>query len=61
MDRCKACKDHIKSNCIEDEFEQQLKHDILNEFKLFLDALKDDVVNVKTNKNVKQSHYFMIS
>jgi hypothetical protein len=61
MDRCKAYKDHLKSNCIEDELKQQLEHDILNEFKLFLDALKDDVVNVKTNKDAEQSHYFMLS
>ena len=46
MDRCKVYKDHLKSNCI-DEFKQQLKHDMLNEVKLFLNALKDDVVNEK--------------
>ena len=53
MDRCKAYKDHLKSKCIDDAFEQQLKHDILNEVKLFLDALKDDVANVKTNKTLR--------
>ena len=53
MDRCEAYKDHLKSHCIDDdEFKQQLKHDILNGFKLCLDALKDDVVNVETNKTV---------
>jgi len=55
MDRCKAYKDHLRSNCIDDEFKQQLKHDVMNEFKLFLDALKNDVINVTTNKNIKQS------
>ena len=29
MDRCKVYKDHLKSNCIDGEFKQQLKHDIL--------------------------------
>jgi len=33
MDRCKVCKDHLKSNCIDDEFKQQLKLAILNEVK----------------------------
>ena len=46
MNRCKVYEDHLKSNCIDDEFKQQLKHDILNEVNIFLDALKDDVVNV---------------
>ena len=46
MDRCKVYKDHLKSNSINDEFKQQLKHDILHEVKMFLDALKYDVVNV---------------
>jgi len=32
MNRCKVYKDHLKSNCIDDGFNQQLKHDILNEF-----------------------------
>ena len=59
LDRCKVYKDHLKSNCVNDEFKQQLKHDILNEVKLFLDALKDDVVNVKTNN--KQSYNCMIN
>ena len=49
MDRCKVYKDHLESNCIDDEFKQQLKHDILNEVKMSLVALKDDVVNVKPN------------
>ena len=31
MDRCKVYKDHLKSNCIDDEVKQQLKQDILNE------------------------------
>jgi len=60
MDTCKVYKDHLKSNCTDDEFKQQLEQDILNEVKIFLDALKDDVVNVKTNKN-KQSYDFKIS
>ena len=38
-----------------------MKHDILNEVKLFLDALRDDVVNVKTNNNIEQFYNFMIS
>ena len=29
--------------------------------KLFLDALKNDVVYVNTNKNIKQSYNFKIS
>ena len=33
MERCKVYKDHSKANCIDDEFKQQLKQDILNEFK----------------------------
>ena len=49
MEKCKVYTDHLKLNCIDDESKQQLKQDILNEFKLCLDALKDDVVNVKTN------------
>ena len=61
MDRCKAYKDYLKSNCIDNEFKQQLKHDISNEFKLFLDDLRDDGVNVKTKNNIKQSYNFMIS
>ena len=32
-----------------------------SEVKLFLDDLKDDVVNVKANNNIKQSYNFMIS
>ena len=27
-DRCKVYKDRLKSNCIDDELKQQLKHDI---------------------------------
>ena len=61
MERCKVYKDHLKSNCIDDEFRQQLKQDTLNEFELFLDALKNDVVDVNTNKNIKQSYNFKIS
>ena len=61
MDRCKVYKDHLKANCIDDEFKQQLKQDILNEVKLFLDDLKHDVINVNTNKNIKQSYNFKIS
>ena len=34
MDRCNVYKDHLKSHCIDDEFKQQLKRDILNEFQL---------------------------
>ena len=61
MDRCKVCKDHLKSNCVDDEFKQQLKQDIVNEFELFLDALKIDVVNANNNKNIKHSYNFKIS
>ena len=32
MERCKAYKDHVKANCVNDEFKPQLKQDILNEF-----------------------------
>ena len=39
MDRCGVYKDHLKSKCIDAEFKQQKKHDILNEVKLCLDAL----------------------
>ena len=53
MDRCKVYKDHLTATCIDDQFKQQLKQDILNEVKICLDALKDDVVNVKTNNNIK--------
>ena len=31
MDRCKVYEDNFKTNCIDDEFKQQLKHDLLNE------------------------------
>ena len=61
MERCKVYKDHLKANCIDDEFKQQLKQDILNELKLFLDALKNDVANVSNNKNIKHSYNFKIS
>jgi len=61
MDRCKVYKDHLRSTCIDDEFKQQLKHDILNELELCLDALKNDVINVNTRKNIKQSCNFKIS
>ena len=61
MDRCKVYKDQLRSNCIDDEFKQQLKQDILNEFQLFLDGLENDVINVNTNKNIKQSYNFKIS
>ena len=40
MDRCKVYKDHFKSNSIDEEFKQQLKHDILNAVKMFLNGLK---------------------
>ena len=50
MDRCKVYKDHVIANCIDDEFKQQLQQEILNEVKMVLDVLKDEVVNVKTNK-----------
>ena len=42
----------IKSNCIDDEFKQQLKHDILNVVKMFSDALKDDVADIKQTKTL---------
>ena len=61
MERCKAYKDHLKSNCIDDEFKQQLQQDILNVFTMFLDALKNDGVNVGTNKNIKQYYSFRLS
>jgi len=48
MGRCKVYKDHVKSNCIDDEFTHQLNQDTLNEVKMLLDALKNDVVNVNT-------------
>ena len=32
MDICEVYEDYLKSNCIDDEFKQQLKQDILNEF-----------------------------
>jgi len=35
MDRCKVYKDHVKANCIDDEFKQRLKQDILNEVNVF--------------------------
>ena len=60
MDICKVYKDHLKTNCV-DQFKQQLKHGILNEVKLCLDALKDDVFNAKTNNNIKQSYNFKLS
>ena len=40
MERCKVCKDHLKSNCIDDEFRQQLKQNMLKEFNVCFDALK---------------------
>ena len=56
---CKFCKKqyqrnmiinhHVKTNCIDHEFKQQLKHDLINK------------VNVKTKNNIKQSYDFMIS
>ena len=61
MDRCKVYKDHVKSNCIDDGFQQQLKQDILNEVDMFSDASKDDIVNVKTHTNIEQSYDFKIS
>jgi len=61
MDRCKVYKDHLKANCTDDEFKQQLKQDLLNEVKLFLDALRNDVVNVRNNTNIKHSYIFKIS
>ena len=61
MDRCKVYKDHSKSSCIDDESKQQFKYDILNKVKLVLDALKDDIVIVKTKSNIKQYYTFMIS
>ena len=60
MDRCKVYKDHLKSNSIDEEFKQQLKHDILNEVKMFLNDLKNDVVNVKTNNNIRKTNSFNI-
>ena len=61
MDICKVYKNDLKSKRIDDEFKQQLKHAIPNETWLFLDALTDDVVNVETNNNIKQSYNFKIS
>ena len=61
MDRCKVYKDHLKSNSIGEEFKQQLKHDIMNEVKMFLDALKNDVVNAKTNSNIRKTYSFNIN
>jgi hypothetical protein len=61
MDRCKVYRDHLKSNSIDEEFKQQLKHDILNEVKMFLNDLKNDVVNAKTNNNIRKTYSFNIS
>ena len=35
MDRCKVYKGHLRSNCIDGEFKQQLKQDMLNELNCF--------------------------
>ena len=61
MDRCKVYKDHLKSNSIDEEFKQQLKHDILNEVETFLNDLKHDIVNDKTNNNIRKPYSFNIS
>ena len=61
MDRCKVYKDHLKSNSLDDEFKEQLKYDILNEVKMFLDDLKNEFVNAKTNNNIRQNYSFNIS
>ena len=58
MEKCKVYKDHVKANCIDDGFKQQLKQGIL---KLCLDAFKNDVINVNTNKNMTHSYNFKIS
>ena len=60
-DRCKVYEDQLKANCIDDEFKQQLKQEVLNEVKMCLNVVKDDVVNVRTNKNIKQSCNFKIT
>ena len=60
MDRCRVYQDHLKSNSIDEEFKQQLTHDILNEVKMFLNDLKNDVVNVKTNNNIRKTNSFSI-
>ena len=61
MEICKVYKDHVRANCIDDEFKQQFKQYILNVFELLLDALKNVVSNVNTNKNIKHSYNFKIS
>ena len=58
MDRCKVYKDHLRLNCTDAEFIQQLKQDTLNEFTLFSNALNNDVINVNTNKKIKQYYNF---
>jgi hypothetical protein len=40
MDICKVSKDKLKANFIDDEFKQQLKHDLLHGVTLCPDDLK---------------------
>ena len=46
---------------MDEEFKQQLTHDILNEVKMCLNDLKNDVVNAKTNNNIRKTYSFNIS
>ena len=46
MDICKVYKDHLNANCIDDEFKQQSKQDILNKVKLCLDVFNNDVIKI---------------
>ena len=44
MDRCNVYRDHLKSNSIDEEFKQQLKHDILNEVRTIIDGATREVL-----------------
>ena len=61
MEICKVYEDDLKSDCIDYEFKQQLKQDVLDKFELVLKVLKNDVVIVSANKNIKQSYNLKIS
>ena len=61
MSRCKVYKDYLKANSIDDEFKEQFKNDILNEFRMFLNTLKDDVIHTKNDNNIKRTLNFSIS
>ena len=44
MDRCRVYQDHLKTNSIDEEFKQQLKHDILNEVRTIIDGATREVL-----------------